>query len=75
MDLHEEILARIKSAVSLDRKTTDKDFQIRVGETGSVLINMRTGRAQFLYDDDSPLRDIEDLGLMTIVPLRQKICR
>ena len=63
MDIDGEILARIKSAIALDKNSKAADFQVRAGETGSVLINLRTGRAELIYDDLSPLRDAADLGL------------
>ena len=66
MDIDSEILARIRSAIALDQKSKATDFQVRAGETGSVLINLRTGRAQLIYDDISPLRDADDLGLPEI---------
>ena len=63
MDIDSEILARIKSAIALDHKSKLTDFQVRAGETGSVLINLRTGQAHLIYDDLSPLHDGEDLGV------------
>jgi hypothetical protein len=63
MDLEEEILARIKAAQSLDKSAAVSDFQIRVGENGTVLINLKTGKAQLIYDDESKLHDLKDLGL------------
>jgi hypothetical protein len=65
MDLDREILDRIKSITSGDKATTEKDFQIRAGKNGTVLINRRTGRAQIVYDDESPLHDVEDLKIQT----------
>ena len=62
MDLDEEILARIKSAKAGNRSIKPTDFQYRAGENGSVLINLKTGKAQLIYDDDSELHDLEDLG-------------
>src|SRR4051812_17859345 len=63
MDIDREILARIRSAIALDHQSKATDFQVRAGQTGSVLINLRTGKAQLIYDDLSPLHDGEDLGL------------
>jgi hypothetical protein len=62
MELNDEILARIRAAKVWDKDSKPKDFQIRAGENGSVLINLKTGRAQLLYDDDSELHDLQDLG-------------
>lgn len=61
MDLEEEILARINAAKALDKTINVSDFQLKVGDNGSVLINLKTSRAQLIYDDDSKLHDIEDL--------------
>ncbi len=63
MDLDQEILARIKSAKIGSRDANLSDFQLKVAENGSVLINLRTSRAQLIYDDDSELHDLEELGL------------
>ena len=63
MNLDEELLARIKAACSLDKVTHAADFQLRAGSNGSVLINLRTGKAQLIYDEESELHDIEDLHL------------
>ena len=61
MELNDEILSRIRAAKTWDKKAEPGDFQLRVAENGSVLVNLRTGRAQLLYDDDSKLHDIADL--------------
>ena len=63
MDLDEEILARIQASKLWDKTSNASDFQIKVGENGTVLINLKTGRAQLLYDDQSELHDLEELGL------------
>jgi hypothetical protein len=65
MNLDDEILQRIRSIVASDPKTKTSDFQVRTGQNGSVLINLRTGRAQLVYDDDSPLHDAADLQPQT----------
>ena len=61
MVLDDEILARIRAAKVWDKDSQLEDFQIRAHENGSVLINLKTGRAQLLYDDDSELHDWRDL--------------
>jgi hypothetical protein len=61
MDLEKEILSRIGAAKTWDKKAKPSDFQIRAGENGSVLINLKTGRAQLVYDDDSKLHDLDEL--------------
>jgi hypothetical protein len=63
MDLEQEILARIGAAKSLAPDAKVEDFQIRAGENGTVLINLKTGKAQLVYDDDSELHDLKDLRL------------
>jgi hypothetical protein len=63
MDLDDEILARIRAAKSLAPNAKVEDFQVRAGENGTVLINLKTGKAQLVYDDDSELHDLEDLHL------------
>ena len=61
MDLDDEILSRIRAAKTWDKEAKPGDFQVRVAENGSVLVNLRTGRAQLIYDDDSKLHDVDDL--------------
>jgi hypothetical protein len=61
MELKAEILARITAAKFWDKTANLSDFQLRVGENGSVLINTKTSRAQLIYDNDSKLHDIEEL--------------
>jgi hypothetical protein len=55
--LDEEILARIRAAKVWDKDSKPEDFQIRAHENGLVLVNLKTGRAQLLYDEDSELQD------------------
>ena|ERR1700722_1178567 len=55
--LDEEILARVRAAKVWDKDSRLEDFQIRAHENGLVLINLKTGRAQLLYDEDSELHD------------------
>ena len=64
MGLEEELLARIKAAKTWHKDAKLSDFQLKVAENGSVLINRKTGRAQLVYDDDSQLHDLDDLGLL-----------
>jgi hypothetical protein len=59
--LDDEILARIRAAKVWDKDSKLENFQIRVHENGLVLINLKTRRAQLLYDDDSELHDWKDL--------------
>lgn len=59
--LDDEILARIRAAKVWDKDSKLENFQIRVNENGLVLINLKTRRAQLLYDDDSELHDWKNL--------------
>jgi hypothetical protein len=61
MVIDEEILARVRAAKAWDRQARLEDFQLSAAENGFVLINLKTRRAQLLYDDDSELHDLEQL--------------
>jgi hypothetical protein len=61
MVIDEEILARIRAAKAWDKDARLEDFQVKAAENGFVLINLKTRRAQLLYDDDSELNDLEQL--------------
>ena len=61
MDLEAEILARIRASKVWDKDAKASDFQIKAGDNGIVLINLKTGRAYLIYDDASRLHDLEDL--------------
>jgi len=61
MELEEEILARVRAAKAWDKKAKLTDFQLKAAENGSVLINLKTRRAQLLYDDESDLHDLEQV--------------
>jgi hypothetical protein len=61
MDIDEEIMARIRAAKVWDKDSKLEDFQIKAAENGFVLINLKTGRAQLIYDENSELTDLEKL--------------
>src|ERR1700761_7879923 len=61
VDIDEEILARIRAAGVWDKDAKVDDYQVRACENGYVLVNLRTGRAQLIYDALSKLRDWEQL--------------
>ena len=61
VDIDKEIMARINGAKAWDRDSKPEDFQIRAAENGYVLINLKTRRAQLIYDDDSELNDLREL--------------
>ena len=63
MELDDEILSRIRASKGWDKDAKISDFQIRVFENGSVLVNLKTGKAQLIYDDESVLHDLDDLLL------------
>jgi hypothetical protein len=61
MSVEDEILARIKAARVWDKGSKLEDFQITAGDNGYVLVNLKTGRAQLIYDEDSRLNDWKQL--------------
>lgn len=61
MDLDREILARIQAAKAWDKDAKLEDFQIKAAENGYVLINLKSRRAQLIYDEFSELHDLEQL--------------
>jgi len=70
MIIDDEILGRIRAAKVWDKNSRLEDFQIRAGENGFVLLNLRTRRAQLLYDDESELHDLEQLFPGGLAPSR-----
>jgi hypothetical protein len=61
MELDDEIMARIRAAKGWDKDAKLSDFQFRAFENGAVLVNIKTGKTQLIYDDESVLHDLEDL--------------
>ena len=61
MELDDEIISRIRAAKGWDKDAKLSDFQIRAFENGCVLVNIKTGKAQLIYDDESVLHDLDDL--------------
>jgi hypothetical protein len=61
VSLDDEIMARLRASKSWDKDSKPEDFQIKAGENGLVLINLKTRRAQLIYDEDSELRDLKEL--------------
>jgi hypothetical protein len=70
MELGDEILARIRAAKAWDKDLKLSDFQLKAAENGSVLINLKTRRAQLIYDDDSELHDLNDLHIMDTLGMK-----
>jgi hypothetical protein len=61
MELEDEIISRIRAAKGWDKDAKIGDFQFRAFDNGSVLVNIKTGKAQLVYDDESVLHDLDDL--------------
>ena len=61
VSLDEEILARIRAAKVWDKDAKLEDFQLHAAGNGSVLINLKTRRAQLIYDEESVLQDWQEL--------------
>ena len=61
VDIDKEIMARINGAKAWDKDSKPEDFQVRAAANGYVLINLKTRRAQLIYDDDSELGDFRQL--------------
>jgi hypothetical protein len=61
MGIEDEIMARIRAAKVWEKDSKPEDFQLRADENGFVLVNLKTGRAQLIYDELSELRDWEEL--------------
>jgi hypothetical protein len=61
MELEDEIISRIRAAKGWDKDAKIGDFQFRAFDNGSILVNIKTGKAQLIYDDESVLRDLDDL--------------
>ena len=69
VDIDKEIMARINGAKAWDKDSKPEDFQIKAAENGYVLINLKTRRAQLIYDDDSELHDLHQL-FPNLIPFR-----
>lgn len=74
MSLDDEILAHIRAAKVWDKDSKPEDFQIMAHPNGLVLINLKTGQAQLLHDEDSELRDWKEL-LPNLVALPERRSR
>jgi hypothetical protein len=61
MHIEDEIWARIRAAKVWDKDARLEDFQLRAAGNGYVLINLKTRRAQLIYDESSELHDLEQL--------------
>ena len=66
MNIEHEIRARIQAAKIWDKDARLGDFQIKAAGNGYVLINLKTMRAQLIYDECDELRDLELLFPGTI---------
>ncbi|HWU55230.1 MAG TPA: hypothetical protein VN175_06980 [Rhizomicrobium sp.] len=61
MSIEDEIKARVRAAKVWDKEARLEDFQIKAAENGFVLINLKTRRAQLIYDEDNALTDLQKL--------------
>ena len=61
MELEDEIISRIRAAKCWDKDAKVGDFQFRAFDNGSVLVNIKTGKAQLIYDHESDMHDLDDL--------------
>jgi hypothetical protein len=61
MCIDDEIRARVRAAKAWDKDAKLEDFQIRAAGNGYVLINLKTRRAQLIYDEFSDLTDLQQL--------------
>lgn len=61
MQIEDEIWQRIRAAKVWDKDAKLEDFQIKAAGNGYVLINLKTRRAQLVYDEFSELHDLEQL--------------
>ena len=61
MQIEDEIWERIRAAKVWDKDAKLQDFQIKAAGNGYVLINLKTRRAQLIYDEFSELHDLEQL--------------
>jgi len=61
MSVEDDIMARIKAAQVWDKDSKIEDFQLKAGANGFVLINLKTSRAQLIYDEHSRLDDWKQL--------------
>ena len=59
MDIDAEIRARILAAQALDPSAKLEDFQIRAVPNGYILINLKTGQAQFIFDNSDYFDDAD----------------
>jgi hypothetical protein len=63
MCIDDEITARVRAAKAWDKEAKLEDFQVRAAGNGYVLINLKTRRAQLIYDELSELTDLQQLFL------------
>lgn len=68
MSLDDQILAHIRADKVWDKGSKPEDYQVRAHPNGIVLVNLKTGRAHLLYDEDSELRDWKEL-FPNVIPL------
>jgi hypothetical protein len=52
MNIEEKIIARIRSEQTSDTKAKLGDFQLRATPSGYILVNLKNGHRQFIFDDE-----------------------
>jgi hypothetical protein len=75
VSLDDEILARIRASKVWNKESRPEHFQIKAHENGLVLINIKTGWAQLLYDEDSALHDWKELFPNVLLLPERERCR
>ena len=58
MDLTQQIVSRIQEARMLGDANGPSDFQLRVTRKGAILTNLKTHRAELLFDEGEDLEKI-----------------
>jgi hypothetical protein len=62
MSLSDEIKARVRRAKAKDKTIRLSDFQVRAAEKGVALINLKTSKAELIFDDTDPFAPDEDIA-------------
>jgi hypothetical protein len=74
--LDDQIFACIEAAKTWDKDAKLEDFQLRVVANDLVLVNLRTGRAYRICDEDSEQPDLQDvqefLPNLVLVPMQDQ---
>jgi hypothetical protein len=52
MNIEEKIIARVRAEQIWDTTARLEDFQLRGTPSGYILVNLKTGHRQFIFDDE-----------------------